>query len=76
MIDNHGSDVVYSWSVRPKTLTVEVEVSVLSDLLIASHAQFSDIDFLEKCPNLHEQLIEAQDKARQALKWGDYAEKK
>ena len=75
MQNNHGSDVIFHWTVEQPAKVIEIEASALEELLIASHAQFSVENFEDDCPNLTRLLIEAQDKARQALRWGEYAQK-
>ena len=75
MQNNHGSDVVYEWTVEQPREVIEIEASALADLLLASHAQFAVKNFEDDCPTLTRLLLEAQDKARQALRWGEYAQK-
>ena len=83
MQNNHGSDVIYHWTVEQhidKMMThsrrvIESEASALEELLLASHAQLAVKNFEDDCPTLTGLLLEAQDKARQALRWGEYAQK-
>jgi hypothetical protein len=54
---------------------VQIDYDALADLLLASHASTTYAMSLD-CPSLYKDYLDAQDKARQALKWGEYGDTK
>ena len=57
------------------TKIVQIDYDALSDLLLASHSA-TTVAMAEEYPMLYKDYVKAQDKARQALKWGEYGDTK
>lgn len=57
------------------TKIVQIDYDVLSDLLLASHSA-TTVAMADEYPALYKAYVESQDKARQALKWGEYRDTK
>ena len=55
------------------TKIVQIDYDTLADLLLASHS-CTTVAMSEEYPRLYKDYVKAQDKARQALKWGKYGE--
>jgi len=57
------------------TKIVQIDYDALADLLLASHS-CTTVSLAEEYPTLYKDYVKAQDKARQALKWGEYGDTK
>ena len=57
------------------TKIVQIDYDALADLLLASH-QCTTVAMAEEYPALYAVYVRSQDKARQALKWGEYGDTK
>lgn len=53
---------------------VSIDYDVLADLLLASHS-CTTVEMSQEYPTLYKEYTASQDKARQALRWGEYAKK-
>lgn len=58
-----------------QTKIVQIDYDALADLLLASHS-CTTVAMADEYPTLFKDYVKAQDKARQALKWGEYRDKK
>ena len=57
------------------TKILQIDYDALADLLLASHSA-TTVATAEEYPMLYKDYVKAQDKARQALKWGEYGDTK